>query len=79
MKKYSTAAKIRVREMSLDPIEIARAFEYMDVVDGVSLVSLLFVVCVVHCCFYLSACQKTNWKTDRKFFKMGAVKERGAT
>ena len=39
MKKYSTAAKIRVREMSLDPIEIARAFEYMDAVDGVSLVS----------------------------------------
>lgn len=34
MKKYSTAAKIRVREMSLDPIEIDRAFEYMDAVDG---------------------------------------------
>ena len=65
MKKYSAAAKIRVREMSLDPNEIERAFEYMDAVDGVS---LLFAVCCLRSCTLVSVCRpvsKTNWETDR--------------
>jgi hypothetical protein len=68
MKKYSAAAKIRVREMSLDPNEIERAFEYMDAVDGVS---LLFAVCCLRSCTLVSVCRPVsipNWETDRNCF-----------